>query len=183
MIPPNYALLSIALVFIVVLIPISPLFRSQFSLNSSQASVQFFPGSGSPFLKFQRELEQLLQAENAGDNSTRISQDPLCFYCHFPGHFSKSLLLQVQISSSSTAVLESADSRYDCQFIRRHQARVKLSIVLFCFARETCIVRGRLVKCFHFWQKQFKANFLFSVISSGYIFPLCTVFRNSVCLH
>ena len=35
--------------------------------------------------------------------------------------------------------------------------------------QDTCVASGRLFKCFHFWQKQLKANsFILAVISCGY---------------
>lgn len=61
-------------------------FRPPF--NSSQASVQF-SRNVQPFLAAPARAGGPLQAENAGDNSTRFSQGPTCFSCHLPGHFSR----------------------------------------------------------------------------------------------
>lgn len=87
--PPNYVLLSVILVFLVVLIPISHLFKISDQLLTHPKLQFSFPGTCSPFSQLQREP---LQADNAGNYSTRISQAPLCFHCHLPGHFLGALI-------------------------------------------------------------------------------------------
>lgn len=94
------------------------------AFKSSQASVQF-SRNVQPFLAVQARAGEPLQAENAGNNSARISQGPTCFSCHLPGHFTRDCLYMYrqvlpqqqfwnqQSAASTTSPSSSGDSKQE----------------------------------------------------------------------